>query len=188
MHQARNDAIIVTVLARTLHFAFSDIVPSKAFIQQLRQAPFQDPAIARELDEKRVQFRDVFFRIDKLQFGFWARRPTQTTEGLIYTEWEESHRQEGSAIVLIDFECKRLVIQIGEPEINNFIHNVSLGFSDIREAWSGAYFGLCKYPLLIRQIMPVLRRGSQSFVLIPSQLSSKERVQTIETIANAFVP
>jgi RNA-dependent RNA polymerase len=154
----RNGRIQVEVQSRVVRIFPSKRVPSKSLVETLKRVPYQDPAVDQERDEK-VEAVDKDFRVNSLQFGIWARRPTSAnSRGLFCTEWDRSYTDIGNAVIRIDFDRKLIRITIGNAELDDEANHILLKFSNVKDMWAGYDYG---NPCELRQLRNLRRYYSR---------------------------
>lgn len=136
----RQKKIAVKINGRKIFFKNSHRRPSFGLLQTLKKVPYQDPSIDRERDDKAMML-DCDFRVDKLKFGVWSRRPAPNIFGIFCSEWEREYTSIGNALMRIEYEHKLIRIQLGDPAMDEIAYRVVLKFSNLQKVWVGYDFG-----------------------------------------------
>lgn len=114
--------------------------PDAALLETLRKVAYRDPALDKEIEDKRLQLQ-IHLRVLRLQIGVWVTRPEQGRPGIFSVEWDKDYAEDGIAVLSFEYENKLMRIQLGDPMQDELSYAVLLKYSNIRETWIGYEFG-----------------------------------------------
>ena len=157
LQKTKKKAVKVLPNHRRIVFTEAKLQPNrKSIIDEIRKVPYQDPSIDK-FREETVQELKRELRLDKVQFGYWLRRPLEQNRGIFAVEWpREGSKQNFYASLRFDYFHKAVRVQLGDPLFDHVKHHIVLKISNIRELWIGWDFGkACMYHLLpLREMFP----------------------------------
>ncbi|CCM00004.1 uncharacterized protein FIBRA_02029 [Fibroporia radiculosa] len=155
----RGDGNSVLLHDRKIRFFRGKHKPPLALTQILDKAPYLDPEIEEEREDK-LRKLEVSFHIDKIQFGvFYRREGSQRGVSREFSnEYEISHVRQGAGILWFEYDHKLIRIQMGNTMTEEIAHNIAVTFANIRRMAIGLDFGnpficfdLLTPPMLERQ-------------------------------------
>lgn len=122
--------------------------PKRGMMETLRKVPYQDPEVDRVREDIILKL-NVSWRVDRLQFGLWIRRPSPKHEAkrvnTFAVEWEKDYTAVGNAQLEFEFIHKQIRLQLGDPSLDDVSHSVVIKFSNIQRIWTGYEFRPCMY-------------------------------------------